>query len=97
MHGALPRRTASHAGLSAGSGAPIGPYPVLGDHGNLGRAPTRHAPLTAPDPEGTIMSVDTRQASALLTDDELRTLDAHWRAANYLCPSARSTSWPTPC
>ncbi|MGW7792856.1 phosphoketolase family protein [Streptomyces tricolor] len=30
------------------------------------------------------MSVDTRQASALLTDDELRTLDAHWRAANYL-------------
>ncbi|MGW1551189.1 phosphoketolase family protein, partial [Streptomyces sp. NPDC002346] len=30
------------------------------------------------------MSVDTQQASAPLTDDELRTLDAHWRAANYL-------------
>lgn len=29
-----------------------------------------------------MMSVDTQQASAPLTDDELRTLDAHWRAAN---------------
>lgn len=30
------------------------------------------------------MSVDTRQTPAPPTDDELRTLDAHWRAANYL-------------
>ncbi|MGW7210717.1 phosphoketolase family protein, partial [Streptomyces sp. NPDC054837] len=30
------------------------------------------------------MSVDLQQASTALTDDELRTLDAHWRAANYL-------------
>ncbi|MFF7452294.1 phosphoketolase, partial [Streptomyces sp. NPDC008132] len=30
------------------------------------------------------MSVDTQQASAQLAEEELRALDAHWRAANYL-------------
>ncbi|MGW0585642.1 phosphoketolase family protein, partial [Streptomyces sp. NPDC002920] len=30
------------------------------------------------------MSADTHPASTPLADDELRTLDAHWRAANYL-------------
>ncbi len=30
------------------------------------------------------MSVDTQQAAAGLSDEELTALDAHWRAANYL-------------
>ncbi|MYR61253.1 phosphoketolase, partial [Streptomyces sp. SID625] len=30
------------------------------------------------------MSVDTQQAHTPLTEEELRSLDAHWRAANYL-------------
>jgi len=34
------------------------------------------------------------QDSTVLTDDELRTLDAHGRAANYLAV-ARSTFWAT--
>ena len=28
--------------------------------------------------------VEHLNSSTVLTDDELRTLDAHWRAANYL-------------
>ncbi|MEU3957927.1 hypothetical protein AB0F45_37625, partial [Streptomyces achromogenes] len=30
------------------------------------------------------MSVDKQQTSAQLPEDELKALDAHWRAANYL-------------
>ncbi|MDH6622496.1 phosphoketolase [Streptomyces sp. LBL] len=43
------------------------------------------------------MSVDTQQASAPPTQEELKALDAPWRAANHLAVGPRSTSWPTPC
>lgn len=35
-------------------------------------------------PEGNPMSVDPRHPPGALTDEELTSLDAHWRAANYL-------------
>lgn len=41
-------------------------------------------PIDTPTRKGSPMSVDTQQAYARLTEEELRALDAHWRAANYL-------------
>lgn len=41
------------------------------------------------------MSKVEHQNATALSDDELRTLDAHWRAA--IWPPDRSICWPTRC
>jgi phosphoketolase len=43
------------------------------------------------------MSVDTQQAFARLTEEELRALDAHWRAANYLAVGQVYLTGPPAC